>query len=619
MNEIIQENLLYLYNNKKEMLYKIQNYLNNTESKKCKLIIQEDGKVNLDYIVDGVEKHLYTEEHSDVDLWIKKNNKLLDGKHDVIMYGLGLTHHLAKLIETNSELNFYIFEPSLDVFVEALKVINIKDIFEHPQVKLFELGDNEEEIKGFQIKVHIYSEYEKIDIYIPFYTDIDLLLLRDFYKTGYTVRKSQLLELSFENEFGRQPYLNTIRNLEVVNQTTSINIFENKYRGCSALVVGAGPSLELDIEAIKNNADKFIIIAAGSSIQALLYHGIKPHFVVSIDPGDANARVFDNLETEDIPLIYVPQIHPGVLHKSFARQFYSLLDADTITNYLFSNVQINYKFISTITVTGTAIQFAKFIGAAKIILTGQDLSFPSNNYYAKGATHLDSDILENEIISSTMQVENVSGGFNRTNLSMKTALQDIEELIASIKKVVFINSSSLGAKIKGTTYIPFSKVIDDTHSSFNVELESIKSIPYADTIVERPKIEFIERIHLLIENCDYIIGSNKKSLKIVEKIDQIVRKNPNKAMNLLANLEEEFSSVTEHQLYKSVVTRWIVGLTLRYDQQVIQISEEKNMVAKSKLLNNIVTPYIKVINETVLEIREEFSTLLSKLEAKQGN
>src|SRR5690606_38331900 len=132
---------------------------------------------------------------------------------------------------------------------------------------------------------------------------------KDFYQYNYNVRSNHLSELSFEYEFGTLPYRNSIRNLEVVRKSTSIKALKDLYKGCTALVVGAGPSLELDIPQIKENYDRLFIIAAGSSIQSLLYYGIKPHLIVSIDPAEINGKVFENVDTSNVPLVYVPQIY----------------------------------------------------------------------------------------------------------------------------------------------------------------------------------------------------------------------------------------------------------------------------------------------------------------------
>ena len=53
------------------------------------------------------------------------------------------------------------------------------------------------------------------------------------------------------------------------------------------LVVGGGPSLSANIETLKQNASKFSIVAAGSSVATLLKAGIQPNFLVILERSEA--------------------------------------------------------------------------------------------------------------------------------------------------------------------------------------------------------------------------------------------------------------------------------------------------------------------------------------------
>ncbi|MEK4248262.1 motility associated factor glycosyltransferase family protein [Paenibacillus sp. FSL W7-1287] len=610
MNDMLEKNLLYLYHNNKMMFERIQSYLDSNNAKHCKLVFEEGDRINLTYALQDEVKNLYTTDGSEIDIWLQEHGKLKQGHYDVVMYGLGLTHHLARLIEQNQLLNFYIFEPEIDIFIEALKIIDLEQLLQHPQVKLLEVGNDPGVIRSFHLKLNTYSEYTKVEVYIPFYTTINLEIMRDFYKSSYSIREGQLFANGFERSFGTQPYRNSIRNLEMMSKSTPIKSLQSNFKGCTALIVGAGPSLELDVQLIKENYDKFLIIAAGSSIQSLLYYGIKPHLIVSMDPSEANGRVFRNIDTSSIPFVFMPQIYYGILKEKFARVFYGLFSNDPITNYLFSDVKIDYNFIPTNSVTGTAIQIAKYLGAESIVLTGQDLSFPNENYYAQGATHHDTKELQDKVLSSDMEVENVNGTFNQTNFSMKSTLEDIENLISNIMSVKFVNTSALGAKIKGADFSPLSELISTLHSPTH-DFSSI--IATEETVAEVDFNSLVERIEGFIETSNQLIASNENSLRIIQKIDELSRRNPSKAVRMLAKLEQEFSTVTEHRLFLTIIPRWNRGLTKKYDQQVIKIASEPTIVGKARLVKEIVEPYIRTINESFDDLKEEFQELLDRL------
>jgi len=613
MEDLLQDNLLYLYQHKREMFEQIQQYMDTHEEKNCKLIYNENGTVNLSYALQDGVKLLYAEDGSDIQDWLAQYKFLSDASCDIVMYGLGLTHHLAQMIQMNPKLNFYIIEPEIDIFIETLKVVQIDQLLQHPQIKLIHLGNIEEEIRLFNTLVNTYSEFAKVDIYIPYYSSIDSNAMSEHYRLSYIFREIEAIEYGFEELFGTMPYRNSIRNLEKMFQSSSLKALKNKFAGCTALIVGAGPSLELDIEYIKKNRDRLIIISAGSSIQSLSHFGIKPHFCVSMDPGASNGRVYEGLDVEELSLIYVPQIYHGVLERNFEQLFYTFFENDPIIDYIFPDVDPELRMRANNSVTGTAIQVAAYIGAKTIMFAGQDLSFPNNQYYASGAKHINAESLESKAKKGYLDVENVNGSINTTNLSMRSALEDIERLVGSLQKVEFVNTSSLGAKIKGADYVPFQEAIEDIEITYDTH-EVKQTLTSVQPISELDNDELIQRITDVISTCDEFNIHLNHSLRLINKIDELSRTKPGKAMNSLAKLEQEFSRVTEHQLFKTVIPAWNRGLTKQYDKQVIKIEAEPTIIGKAKLLNEIVVPYINATQVSFENIKQEFQQVYDKLQ-----
>ncbi len=612
MDNLLQQNLLYLYHNKIDIFHAVQGHLAKELLTTFELQNDNNGNINVSYLIDDKIHWLYAEDGGDVEDWLQKHSNLAEGSYDIVMYGLGLTHHLAKLIAQSSALNFYIIEPEIDLFIQVLKVIELEELLEHPQVKLVEVGNDNETFARFHNLFNTYSEHKSIEVYIPYYAEIDIDSMKEFYKLNYMYKEDKILKFSYENLFGTQPYRNSIRNIEAMIRADSIKVLKNKYVDCTALIVGAGPSLEKDVELIKQYYDKMLIIAAGSSIQSLLHYGIRPHFIVSMDPGEANGRVFCEVDTSNIPLVFTPTIYDQILNNKFLRLFYAFFNDNSITDYLFSDKEIDYRLDSTVTVTGTAIQVARYLGAKVIVLAGQDLSFPNDNYYAQGAGHGDMNDLNKKIKLSDMEIENVQGGVNRTNYSMKIALENIESLLSTMRDVQFINTSSLGARIKGADFIPFA-VMGRQLSDAPYNFSNLSNISKELTIGNENYDILLSKLVNLTQIFEGFIFNNEKSLKIIKKIDGLSRISPNKAMNQLVKLENEFSKVTDHAMFKSFISRWSWGLTNKYDQQVIKIEAEPTMIGKAKLLNQIVVPYIKEINKSIMDIQAEFQDLIKKL------
>lgn len=613
MVDLLQENLMYLYHHKIDIFNQIQSYLEKKQEKNCKLIFNEDGTVNLSYALVEGTKMLYSDDQSDIEQWLQDCSHLHQGEYDIVMYGLGLSHHLAKLIELNPKLNFYIVEPEIDIFLEALKVLQIDQLLQHPQIKLLVVGNQHVEFKAFYLLVNTYSSLSQVDLFIPYYAEINLDDMRAFYEFNYLSRESRLIEIGFERMFGTQPYRNSIQNIEGLLCSNSIEVLKNKFDGCTALIVGGGPSLAEDIEKIRGSRDKLLIIAAGSSIQALKRFGIEPHLMVSMDPGSANGNVYKNIDTSSIPLIFVPQIYANILELHPELNFFAFFQNDMIIEYLFSDLRVDYNFVPTNSVSGTAIQVAKYLGSKRILLAGQDCSFPNNQYYAHGTEHIGEGEVQKKLTKGSILVENVMGTTNYTDLSMKAVLENIERLIPTIENVDFINTSSLGAKIKGADYLPFLEVIQSIEPN-QYDFNEIKVLAEKTKNVNGLQVEdVLSRVENIIKECELLIQYSKSSLKLIDKVDEQSRKLPNKAMTTLSKLEQQFSMVTRHALFENVITAWNRGLTRSYDQQVIRIEAEPTIIGKAKLLNEIVVPFIEAIIHSFHELIKEFQQLQSKL------
>src|SRR5690606_19985298 len=113
----------------------------------------------------------------------------------------------------------------------------------------------------------------------------------------------------------------------------SLSKLKDVYKDKVALIVGAGPSFEVDAINIKLNRNKYIIISVGSSIQTLLHYEIIPDLMVVMDPSIENEKLFKNELTNDIPLVFVSQFYSEVLNKHDKFNYHAYFDNNCITNF----------------------------------------------------------------------------------------------------------------------------------------------------------------------------------------------------------------------------------------------------------------------------------------------
>ena len=131
-----------------------------------------------------------------------------------------------------------------------------------------------------------------------------------------TTSLSYLSSLQTIRKFQVEWSENLILNLDRVINSYSAKYLKGMGKDVPAIVVGSGPSLGMEIEWLRKLKNHALIIAAGSSIQALMRHGVEPDLAVSIDPSDINLKVYEKLDTSRIPLLFVPTIKHTILDQS---------------------------------------------------------------------------------------------------------------------------------------------------------------------------------------------------------------------------------------------------------------------------------------------------------------
>jgi len=254
--------------------------------------------------------------------------------------------------------------------------------------------------------------------------------------------------------------------------------------GCSAVVIGAGPSLDELLPKIAANQKKLIVICAFKALKAVAAAGIAPDFVVCLDP----KQKIRHLEGVDLK-----QIGGFLIEVASHDELVAAIDGCALLPYVASDLPIELLRtldLVDVPVIGTsgsavhsAIQLAVLTGCSRIYLAGTDFGFPQNRLYGSGAgtgdefvvsddgrsytrTPVDSHFREGEL----QLVPSNDGRGVRASLEMIKFREWVEARITNLsteKSIEFKNLCRQGAIISGA---PF---------------ESIDSLPSA---AEKPNV-----------------------------------------------------------------------------------------------------------------------------------
>ena len=218
--------------------------------------------------------------------------------------------------------------------------------------------------------------------------------------------------------------------------------------GCLAIVVGAGPSLDITLPLIKNGLNRPIIVATDSSLTALKNADLNPDFVISIDP----EKSYESCS--------LPGYTPGIAvlstqsHPSWAKQWGNsccYMSGRVVTeDWLAQRGIVKTKLLAINNAGLTALAFADFINTSAILTIGLDLA---------GGNHGEQRYAE---ITNRSHIQTISTQYHKIPGNYETTvptpfLSDWEETSNYCQEIskrkMLINLNDRGAKLSGANLI----------------------------------------------------------------------------------------------------------------------------------------------------------------------
>ncbi len=179
---------------------------------------------------------------------------------------------------------------------------------------------------------------------------------------------------------------NVEANFPIIATSQGVQKLKNKFKKLPAIVVGAGPSLDKNIQHLARVQEKALIIAADAALKPLLRHGIRPPLVVCLDPQEDIAKFFTGVSHDGMTLVAPTIVHPRILDIWEGKVIFFNKFAPDIP--LLTEIQNALPKIGVLTPGGTVLSIAYDLafqsGADPIIFVGQDLSYENKIIYARG-------------------------------------------------------------------------------------------------------------------------------------------------------------------------------------------------------------------------------------------
>jgi len=290
----------------------------------------------------------------------------------MVFYGIGLGYHIEAFITRYPMVSYSIVEPSPEIFTCYLdhKVL-IKNL--NKNLLMLQCGNQADPLYTKAVQ----SKDKNLLI-------CELSAYPQVFKTEYTaflsefrrIVKEQRSSLHTNFAYKKRWIINSVNNFKVVLQTPNILLEDHDFcKGKSALLVAAGPSLDLEIENLKKIKAEGLayIFSVGSAINTLIHHGIEPDGMCTYDPSERNQIVFNKINElgiETIPMIFGSSVGYEVLEQYHGPKYHMLTNQDTVAAYFLrteSREQIE-MVIDAPTIAVVTLELLEKLGFSQIIL-----------------------------------------------------------------------------------------------------------------------------------------------------------------------------------------------------------------------------------------------------------
>lgn len=317
----------------------------------------------------------------------------------------------------------------------------------------------------------------------------------------------------------------------IADNHTQSKLLRNTFKEQTCIIIAGGPSLDENIDWIKDNQNKLYIISVSRIAGKLVNSGIVPDIIVSVDPQevsfDVSRGMFD-LHDKTL-LVNSYHISPKILSQWQGKSLY-------MGQRLPWSNKIDNDNIPTVgpTVTNSSVRLAIEMGFSRILLSGVDFCYSKSGYsHANGTIEAS---LGPSLGHNTIWVETYDGYQAETLLQLKHAMESLEHEARVYLDVEIINLSNSAAKIQGISY--------KNKNEINLNKYESKKTNCTDIFIENKKNDLLN----VLADCLTKKNELSKALETIKKAQRLSQtlnlnsKSSALTLNKINMIEEELNN-----------------------------------------------------------------------------
>ncbi|MGJ3258669.1 MAG: 6-hydroxymethylpterin diphosphokinase MptE-like protein [Rhodospirillales bacterium] len=439
----------------------------------------------------------------------------------VCVLGIGLGGHIDRIIEFSNCKTLIIVDPNIETLYHSLEVYDWAEMMDGQTAKGGAVH--------FLIRTSAHDVFEGLKFYVRTgnVPAVDALHTYQHYNnplftsTIQAIRKNGALFLAglgfFDDEIKMME--NTHRNLS----TGKAHIYHQQSAQlvkAPCFIVGCGPSLDRDLEHIRRNADRAIVLSCGSALGPLLNAGVIPDFQIEVENEGVlpiMKYVSSQHDIRDICLVTSTTVEPDI-EQYFNNIIYHFRPALSPFG-IFSNDLKNTIPFHDPSVVNSGVGLAQDLGFRTCYFFGTDMgTYDSGLHHAKNSYHFS----ENAVLPDNdfcIPLPANFGGEIHTSEGLNWVKVQIEKAIHAKREGRRYYNCSDGALIVGTNAM-FSKRIDlPEPENPNFKTDFVASTVEHCPVMERGRFDELWQPEKIQGTVDEMFGDLERIIEFADLIN----------------------------------------------------------------------------------------------------
>jgi hypothetical protein len=515
----------------------------------------------------------------------------LNGADVVYIYGVGDGESYRQLkgwLHDDSRRFIAYFEHDLGALRSAMEGDRLDLLLQDPQVKLFLLqkGQKNEMLLNWCYTYFsgLRTSFTALPSYLTQYPEAVAELKRSVGCHGYDA--TVILQELFTNCAGF--FANFYPNVMRLPDHYHGNRLFGRFRGIPAIICGAGPSLEKNVDLLRGLRDRALIFAPGSAMNALGSFGVMPHLGCASDPNVDQIDRFERNSLFEVPLFYANRWHRSILPFWHSPPlFLHGLGMHQIEHWIEEGLGLTGG--ETVepchSATHLCLNIARLLGCGPIILVGQDLAYSGGKFYSEqvGASssarpsHLGAS---DHFYERPIAMRSVWGDEIETAWKWIVEARWISQWAARHPEVALVNATEGGLGIEGIPNLTLKEVAKGLKNSFPLDERLFAEI--AEAKIRNIQPSDIETLLRSFQE------SLERSLPIVgQLVDELERMEQKGGQTLrtgrAALLESDFNDELAYRLVFDGILTLCSATLCRQFEQWRRLSPREAQLAKIRL------------------------------------